>query len=95
MKKLNLHLEDLSVESFETAAPDEIRGTVRGHNDSTGCSYDSPNYTGCRLSCAYDCGASAECTPECPGGGTGPGGGGGTYDNSCDTGCRLSCAYPC
>lgn len=99
MKKLNLHLDDLAVESFETGDGDELRGTVRAHGDSAGCSYGSPAYTGCRLSCMYDCGESDDCTPACPnGGGTGgggTGGGGGSYDVSCNTGCKLSCAYPC
>lgn len=94
MKKLNLHLEDLSVESFETAAPDEVRGTVHALGDSSDCSHGSPGYTGCRLSCAFPCGESEDCTPACPGDGTGTGGGG-TYDMSCNTGCRLSCGYPC
>lgn len=31
MKKLNLAVEELSVESFETAAAHRERGTVRGH----------------------------------------------------------------
>lgn len=95
MKKLNLHLDELSVESFETAAPDPARGTVRAHGDSSDCSYGSPGYTACRLSCAYDCGESNECTPACPNGGTGGGGGGQTLEVSCDTACRLSCAFPC
>ena len=94
MKKLNLRLDDLSVESFETAAPDELRGTVRAYGDSSGCSYGSPAYTACRLSCAYDCGESEECTPACPNG-SGGSGGGQTIGDSCDTGCRLSCRYEC
>ena len=94
MKKLNLQVEDLAVESFETAGVDALRGTVHANDDSSWCSYDSPGYTGCRLSCMYACGESDQCTGECPGGGSG-GGGGGTMDDSCNTGCKLSCAYPC
>ena len=100
MKKLNLHLDELAVESFATGEGDELRGTVRGHGDSSGCSYGGAGYTGCRLSCMYECGESDDCTPACPGGGTGGGGtgGGGTggsFDPSCRTGCRLSCGFPC
>jgi hypothetical protein len=94
MKKLTLHLESLVVESFETGNTDEIRGTVRGNAESSWCSYDSPDFTACRLSCAYDCGESGGCTADCPGGGSG-GGGGATLEVSCDTACKLSCAYPC
>ena len=95
MKKLNLHLEDLSVESFETAAAADGRGTVHGHGDSADCSWGSPGYTECRASCAYECGESDECTPACPDGGGGSGACGGSEYDSCDTACRLSCAYPC
>ena len=92
MKKLSLQLEELAVESFETGDAPDPRGTVHGHGDSSNCSYDSPMYTQCRLSCMYECGESADCTPACPGGG---GGGGGSADPTCQTHCRLSCAYPC
>ena len=95
MKKLSLRLDDLSVESFETADPAPARGTVRAYGDSYDCSYGSPDYTACRASCAYACGESEECTPACPGGGTGGSGGGQTMDVSCDTACRASCLYPC
>jgi hypothetical protein len=94
MKKLNLRVEDLAVESFRTAEADELRGTVRAHDESSWCSYDSPGYTGCRLSCMYDCGESGGCTGDCPGGGSGSGGTA-TQEASCNTGCKLSCAYPC
>jgi hypothetical protein len=90
MKKLSLRLEELAVESFDTAGPEPRRGTVQAYD-----SYDSPGYTGCKLSCAYPCDESDACTPGCPGGGSGGCGGGGTYEQSCGTGCRLSCAYPC
>ena len=44
MKKLVLNLEDLDVKTFEPApALDEIRGTVRGAEETDGCSqYCSP-----------------------------------------------------
>jgi hypothetical protein len=35
MKKLTLHLDSLTVESFATGADDEANGTVLGHDDDT------------------------------------------------------------
>jgi hypothetical protein len=48
MKKLGLRLEELRVETFETAAAErDARGTVRGNQDTASC----PGY-----SCAPTCG---------------------------------------
>ena len=84
MKKLSLHLDDLTVESFDTSAPAPARGTVQGHDhsdpsncDNSGfCScngYPCDTYT-CRCTdpdtCAYSCGQS------CP--------------NTCDS-CQNTC----
>ena len=57
MSKLTLKLEDLRVQSFETAAGPGLRGTVRGHDDcvggdSAGC--DSVNL--CQQSQCHTCG---------------------------------------
>jgi hypothetical protein len=93
MKKLSLQLDDLAVESFETGEPEPLRGTVRAHGDSSDCSYNSPMYTFCNLTCRIDCGESGECTPRCPGWGTG--GGDETHDLSCETFCQISCQDPC
>jgi hypothetical protein len=93
MKKLTLELDDLCVESFETAGPVSLRGTVRAHGDSSDCSYFSPQYTFCDLSCEFACGQSEECTPRCPGG-TG-GGTGTTTDPTPQTFCDLSCEIAC
>ena len=97
MKKLNLHGEDLSVESFETAGTEPMRGTVRGYGDSSNCSYGTPAYTACRLTCQFECGESEECTPACPNDGTGGTGGtgGASFEVSCNTGCRITCLVPC
>lgn len=38
MQKLKLNVEELTVDSFELAAADESRGTVRGHEETDGCS---------------------------------------------------------
>ena len=88
MIKLNLKLEELTVESFETSEAEPVRGTVLGHETGTfpqiicGCSYDigtCDNTCGasCR-SCAQTCG----CTT-----GTGPG----TNDVTCATGLQIIC----
>lgn len=66
MKKLSLRMDDLAVESFVTSAPADRTGTVRGHDDSTQCSYGSPDYTLCDATCNLPCAASDECTPTCP-----------------------------
>lgn len=66
MKKLSLWMDDLAVESFHTIAPGDGRGTVRGYGDSTDCSYGSPDYTQCDVTCGIPCAESAECTPSCP-----------------------------
>jgi hypothetical protein len=41
MKKLTLQLDDLRVESFETVAEAEVRGTVHGRDDNTAGSVPS------------------------------------------------------
>ena len=62
MRKLELKIEDLAVESFNTAGADPARGTVHAHNSDaldSGCG-------GCEYT--YDAGAT-ECysyAVECP-----------------------------
>ena len=73
MKKLELKLDELRVESFETTRedPDE-RGTVRGHyhSDSTclqrlcTCTYGVPADT-CHFSCAGTCEGGDTCYRGC------------------------------
>ncbi|HEX8693737.1 MAG TPA: hypothetical protein VF746_15050 [Longimicrobium sp.] len=46
MKKLSLHPDELRVESFDTAVPEQARGTVRAHAP-TDC---------CTISCGGTCG---------------------------------------
>ena len=87
MKKLALKLDDLSVESFETAPEATQRGTVLG-NQTTGnqiiceCSYDigTCDYT-CPDTCANSCGGG------CGGGGTALC----TNDDTCATGRQIIC----
>lgn len=102
MKKLMLRVEELAVESFETSGADGLRGTVRGYGDSSNCSYGSPNFTGCDMTCEFPCGESDECTPACPPHVTPgcsqtctcPGTGG---QPSCDpyTQCDMTCEFAC
>ena len=66
MKKLSLRMDDLAVESFHTSVPAGRQGTVRGYGDSTDCSYGSPDYTVCDVTCGYPCVESGECTATCP-----------------------------
>ncbi|HEY0020670.1 MAG TPA: hypothetical protein VGC13_30505 [Longimicrobium sp.] len=51
MKKLLLAVEDLAVESFDTAVPGDGHGTVKGHETGMETCYDM----GCRLSYQTDC----------------------------------------
>lgn len=97
MKKLSLRVEDLTVESFRTSDSAAVRGTVQGHlDDSSACSYGSPEYTACDLSCEFECGASGDCTPACPGGSGGCDGGTVGYPTDHpDSGCDLSCEFAC
>lgn len=97
MKKLMLDVDALTVESFETAGPDTLRGTVRAHGDSANCSYYSPHYTFCDLSCEFACGQSDECTPVCPGGSGGctTTGTGTTTGPTPQTFCDMSCEFAC
>ncbi len=58
MQKIKLELESLSVETFETAKTDEIRGTVQGHDPSRG-GHGQPcgsAFDACHTGlCTYDC----------------------------------------
>jgi hypothetical protein len=62
MRKLELKIEDLSVESFNTAGSEDERGTVHAHasdGPASGCMYCEPTYqVG-----AYECYSYAV---ECP-----------------------------
>lgn len=96
MKKLSLRLDDLSVDSFTTTRSPDVRGTVRGFGNSTDCSYGSPNYTACDLTCEFECGDSGDCTSTCPGGTGGSGTGSGTgLDCTTRTAQDLSCEFAC
>lgn len=69
LTKLRLHLDDLHVESFETAEVEAERGTVEGYADTAtgdrrGCACDSQVNTcwgGCAPSQAYSCPGQPGC----------------------------------
>lgn len=79
MRKIQLQLESLVVESFHTTAPAQAQGTVVGHQFETrgGCSFSCPEsciQTACTcpdFTCAESCNGS--CLISC----------GGTCLNSC------------
>jgi hypothetical protein len=59
MAKLTLHVEQLEVESFETAHADSAKGTVFGHaTDADGTC--AGHYT-CDATCDQSCGVPASC----------------------------------
>jgi hypothetical protein len=66
MEKRKLRLEELVVESFETAASKELRGTVQGNEYSEACYTDE--FPSCPRSCeprTCDEGCSASCGGTC------------------------------
>ncbi len=72
MKKLRLHLEELSVETFDTEAALELeRGTVRGYNTAEVCGHTPDglcpyNTAECSVdTCDHTCGCKtfADCVP--------------------------------
>lgn len=97
MRKVRLEIDELSVESFETAAREtEARGTVRGYVTS----WDTCVDDSCAESCVSYCGTG--CTGDGWGcGGTGStGGSGGWSREGCVSmgdysGCDLSCEFAC
>jgi len=68
MRKLKLELDELSVESFETAEQTEERGTVHGHYITQFCSR-ADGYTcfeSCGGTCVETCDASCDtCDSGC------------------------------
>lgn len=60
MEKLKLHLDELSVESFDTSCNLKDKGTVVGEQNTNTC----PGCPTCAATCAYTC-DDATC-PNCP-----------------------------
>lgn len=67
MNKLKLQLEDLRVDTFDTAPAEKARGTVLGEQ----CSCDSgcdTCYDSCADTCGYNCVSKMTCDyMTCPG----------------------------
>ena len=66
MRKLKLELDELSVESFDTAKQKEERGTVHGR-DLTECCSGADGFT-CYLSCGGTCDTCAASCDTCDSG---------------------------
>jgi hypothetical protein len=60
MKKLRLDLEEIAVETFETATARPEKGTVLGHGRYT----DAIEADTCQASCNLMCYSIEECPPE-------------------------------
>jgi hypothetical protein len=98
MKKTRLDLDSLSVESFDTTAAPEGRGTVHGNAD-TFQSYCSDGRT-CIDTCDYTCNQyNATCGSTCVGSCEPSGCGtcvdascGDTYCGTCDPHCCCTCS---
>ena len=97
--KMRLNLEALTVESFETAGPNALRGTVHGNacSDSTCFQVicDITNGGPDNGTCDYSCGGDpCQATHVNCSGGTGGTGGIPTRDPTCCTGGQLICSCP-
>ena len=80
MKKLRLHLEDLSIDSFATTYVKREKGTVYGEQCTCPTACTCPGCPTCDASCG---GAScaATCAASCYG--------------TCDASCNGTCDYTC
>ncbi|HEU4881355.1 MAG TPA: hypothetical protein VFT45_03890 [Longimicrobium sp.] len=77
MRKIRLHLESITVESFQTTAPDPAAGTVAAHQQiSDGGTCENTCGRSCPQTCPASCDATcvtclSNCqpclTPGCPG----------------------------
>lgn len=92
MRKLSLKLDELAVESFETASAGAPRGTVEGQQFTAyGCVTDE--YQSCGGSCQWvgTCGENTcegTCAASCHGTCAGQG-------NTCDGTCGNTCDFTC
>ncbi|HSU16751.1 hypothetical protein [Longimicrobium sp.] len=91
MKKLTLALEDLAVDSFDTAPVRGGRGTVEARSGTT---YADES---CNGTCAWTCypATCATCDYACGGSGVSCGGGCGSGGATCGSTCDYAtCAQP-
>ena len=73
--KLTLHLEDLTVDSFDTTVPQKAKGTVFGEQCTCYTNCTCPGCPTCYASCDGTCDASCN----------------GTCDASCNGTCAATC----
>jgi hypothetical protein len=85
MKKMKLNLEQLAVDSFDTSAAAEKRGTVFGEQCTCHTNCTCPGCPTCYESCNGTCGDS--CNGTCAGQYT--------CDASCDSCYYTQCAQSC
>jgi hypothetical protein len=64
--KLKLHLEDLSVDSFDTTVTEKPKGTVFGEQCTCYTNCTCPGCPTCDASCNGTCIASCNGTCDCP-----------------------------
>ena len=87
MIKLKLRLDDLAVESFDTTAVRQEKGTVFGEQCTCQTVCSCPGCPSCDPTCAYTC-DDATC-PACPTCGA-------TCANTCDDPtCYETCGFSC
>lgn len=89
MKKLELRLDELSVESFDTAAGSRNDGTVVAHDGDTEGTCLGPGTcnVSCNVSCNPSCNGGDTCNETC--------GTIGTCNGSCGFSCARSCYGTC
>ncbi|HST57236.1 MAG TPA: hypothetical protein VLK84_01030 [Longimicrobium sp.] len=83
--KLKLHLEDLTVDSFDTVGVEKRKGTVFGEQCTCYTQCTCPGCPTCDASCNGTCGGTCEasCNGTCAG----------TCAASCNDTCYQSCRY--
>ena len=98
--KLKLRLDDLRIDSFDTAAPQRVKGTVFGEQCTCWTNCTCPGCPTCDASCNGTCNASCNgtCDASCNGtcGASCNGSCGATCDWTCGFTCGISCGgYTC
>jgi hypothetical protein len=84
MNKLKLDLDELSVESFDTAFSADAKGTVLGKQDSAYTCGTCAGYYTCDASCDASC--NGTCFNTCAGA---------TCNGTCGFSCAPSCYATC
>jgi hypothetical protein len=85
--KLKLNLEDLTVDTFNTTAPEKPKGTVFGEQCTCYTNCTCPGCPTCDYTCKYTC-DDATC-PQCPT--CGASCNGTCYEATCGNSCYGTC----